>query len=140
MMKKKGRIINISSVVGRIDNVGQANYSVARAGIIGRLTKSFAKEYSSRNINVNALAPGFIASDMTAKLGTNIEKKILENIPLGNCQGMNQRPKDVSNTTTPVKTIVAVAQAITFALEDKESQISYFNACPSLWIPCPRPS
>ncbi|KAG8635568.1 hypothetical protein MANES_16G048001v8 [Manihot esculenta] len=78
----QGRIINISSVVGLVGNVGQANYSAAKAGVIG-LTKSVAKEYASRNINVNAVAPGFIASDMTAKLGSDIEKKILESIPLG---------------------------------------------------------
>ncbi|CAI9093258.1 OLC1v1028721C1 [Oldenlandia corymbosa var. corymbosa] len=82
MKKKKGRIINIASVVGLVGNVGQANYSAAKAGVIG-LTKSVAKEYSSRNINVNAVAPGFIASDMTAKLSSDIEKKILETIPLG---------------------------------------------------------
>ncbi|KAG5521916.1 hypothetical protein RHGRI_034215 [Rhododendron griersonianum] len=82
MKKKKGRIINIASVVGLVGNVGQANYSAAKAGVIG-LTKSVAKEYASRNINVNAVAPGFIASDMTAKLGGDIEKKILETIPLG---------------------------------------------------------
>ncbi|KAH7859085.1 hypothetical protein Vadar_031393 [Vaccinium darrowii] len=82
MKKKKGRIINIASVVGLVGNVGQANYSAAKAGVIG-LTKSVAKEYASRNINVNAVAPGFIASDMTAKLGGEIEKKILETIPLG---------------------------------------------------------
>ncbi|KAI5352052.1 PREDICTED: 3-oxoacyl- [Prunus dulcis] len=82
MKKKKGRIINIASVVGLVGNVGQANYSAAKAGVIG-LTKSVAKEYSSRHINVNAVAPGFIASDMTAKLGDDIEKKILETIPLG---------------------------------------------------------
>ncbi|KAK9278890.1 hypothetical protein L1049_028471 [Liquidambar formosana] len=82
MKKKKGRIINIASVVGLVGNVGQANYSAAKAGVIG-FTKSVAKEYSSRNINVNAVAPGFIASDMTAKLGEDIEKKILETIPLG---------------------------------------------------------
>ncbi|KAI3698348.1 hypothetical protein L2E82_41834 [Cichorium intybus] len=82
MKKKKGRIINIASVVGLVGNVGQANYSAAKAGVIG-FTKSVAKEYSSRNINVNAIAPGFIASDMTAKLGGDIEKKILETIPLG---------------------------------------------------------
>ncbi|CAN1150311.1 3-oxoacyl-[acyl-carrier-protein] reductase, chloroplastic, partial [Linum perenne] len=78
----KGRIINIASVVGLVGNVGQANYSAAKAGVIG-FTKSVAKEYASRNINVNAIAPGFIASDMTAKLGDDIEKKILGTIPLG---------------------------------------------------------
>ncbi|PSS26936.1 3-oxoacyl-[acyl-carrier-protein] reductase [Actinidia chinensis var. chinensis] len=82
MKKKKGRIINIASVVGLVGNVGQANYSAAKAGVIG-LTKTVAKEYASRNINVNAVAPGFIASDMTAKLGEDIEKKILGTIPLG---------------------------------------------------------
>ncbi|RYR35399.1 hypothetical protein Ahy_A10g050549 isoform C [Arachis hypogaea] len=82
MKKKKGRIINIASVVGLVGNVGQANYSAAKAGVIG-LTKTVAKEYSSRSITVNAVAPGFIASDMTAKLGEDIEKKILETIPLG---------------------------------------------------------
>ncbi|KAL0408517.1 UNVERIFIED_CONTAM: 3-oxoacyl-[acyl-carrier-protein] reductase, chloroplastic [Sesamum radiatum] len=81
MKKKKGRIINIASVVGLVGNVGQANYSAAKAGVIG-LTKTVAKEYASRNITVNAVAPGFIASDMTAKLGADFEKKILEAIPL----------------------------------------------------------
>ncbi|KAF8018560.1 hypothetical protein BT93_H3442 [Corymbia citriodora subsp. variegata] len=82
MKKRKGRIVNIASVVGLVGNVGQANYSAAKAGVIG-LTKTVAKEYASRNINVNAIAPGFIASDMTAKLGEEVEKKILETIPLG---------------------------------------------------------
>ncbi|XP_059441690.1 3-oxoacyl-[acyl-carrier-protein] reductase 4-like [Corylus avellana] len=82
MKKRKGRIINIASVVGLVGNAGQANYSAAKAGVIG-FTKSVAKEYASRNINVNAVAPGFIASDMTAKLGEDIEKKILGTIPLG---------------------------------------------------------
>uniref|UniRef100_A0A151U8T0 3-oxoacyl-[acyl-carrier-protein] reductase n=1 Tax=Cajanus cajan TaxID=3821 RepID=A0A151U8T0_CAJCA len=82
MKKKKGRIVNIASVVGLVGNVGQANYSAAKAGVIG-LTKTVAKEYASRNITVNAVAPGFIASDMTAKLGQDTEKKILETIPLG---------------------------------------------------------
>ena len=82
MKKRKGRIINIASVVGLVGNIGQANYSAAKAGVIG-LTKTVAKEYASRNINVNAIAPGFIASDMTAKLGEDIEKKILGTIPLG---------------------------------------------------------
>ncbi|XP_020112253.1 3-oxoacyl-[acyl-carrier-protein] reductase 4-like isoform X1 [Ananas comosus] len=82
MKKKKGRIINIASVVGLVGNVGQANYSAAKAGVIG-FTKTVAREYASRNINVNAVAPGFIASDMTAKLGEDLEKKILQTIPLG---------------------------------------------------------
>lgn len=82
MKKKKGRIINISSVVGLVGNSGQANYSAAKAGVIG-LTKAVAREYASRNINVNAVAPGFIASDMTAKLGEEIEKRTLSTIPLG---------------------------------------------------------
>ncbi|KAK9668130.1 hypothetical protein RND81_13G036600 [Saponaria officinalis] len=82
MKKKKGRIINIASVVGLTGNAGQANYSAAKAGVIG-FTKAVAREYASRSINVNAVAPGFIASDMTAKLSEDIEKKILSNIPLG---------------------------------------------------------
>ncbi|KAG9138133.1 hypothetical protein Leryth_001374 [Lithospermum erythrorhizon] len=83
MKRKKGRIVNVASVVGLTGNAGQANYSAAKAGVIG-FTKSVAREYASRNINVNAVAPGFIASDMTAKLGDEIESKILQNIPLGN--------------------------------------------------------
>nr|CAB3486772.1 unnamed protein product [Digitaria exilis] len=80
-MMKAGRIINVASVVGLTGNVGQANYSAAKAGVIG-FTKTVAREYASRNINVNAIAPGFIASDMTAELGEELEKKILSTIPL----------------------------------------------------------
>ncbi|KAL1550427.1 3-oxoacyl-[acyl-carrier-protein] reductase, chloroplastic [Salvia divinorum] len=69
--------------VGLVGNVGQANYSAAKAGVIG-LTKTAAKEYSSRNITVmNVVAPRFIASDMTSKLGAEFEKKIFDAIPLG---------------------------------------------------------
>ncbi|XP_061360763.1 3-oxoacyl-[acyl-carrier-protein] reductase, chloroplastic-like isoform X2 [Gastrolobium bilobum] len=82
MMKKKGRIVNIVSIIGLVGNVGQANYSAAKAGVIG-LTKTVAKEYASRSITVNAVAPGFIASDMTAKLGPEFERKVSERIPLG---------------------------------------------------------
>jgi 3-oxoacyl-[acyl-carrier protein] reductase len=80
--KKKGRIINITSVVGQVGNPGQANYSAAKAGVIG-FTKSVAREYAGRNILVNAVAPGFIASDMTAVLDKSLEEKILGSIPLG---------------------------------------------------------
>ncbi|XP_071692109.1 3-oxoacyl-[acyl-carrier-protein] reductase 4-like [Rutidosis leptorrhynchoides] len=82
MKKRKGRVINIASIVGVVGNVGQANYSAAKGGVIS-FTKTVAREYASRGITVNAVAPGFIASDMTATLGDEIEKKILQTIPLG---------------------------------------------------------
>ena len=80
--RKSGRIINITSVVGLFGNAGQANYASAKAGVIG-LTKSVAREYSARGITCNAIAPGFIASDMTAELSKEIEAKILGVVPLG---------------------------------------------------------
>lgn len=80
--KRRGRIINIASVVGITGNAGQANYSAAKAGVIG-LTKTVAREYAGRNITCNAVAPGFIASDMTAELSEKIEEQILKTIPLG---------------------------------------------------------
>ncbi|RJP28185.1 MAG: 3-oxoacyl-[acyl-carrier-protein] reductase [Candidatus Omnitrophota bacterium] len=77
-----GKIVNIASIIGIIGNVGQANYSASKAGIIA-LTKSTAKELSSRNINVNAVAPGFIQTEMTAKLPDEVKQKMLTAIPLG---------------------------------------------------------
>jgi 3-oxoacyl-[acyl-carrier protein] reductase len=83
MMKQRyGRIINISSVVGANGNPGQANYVAAKAGIIG-LTKAVAKELASRNITVNAVAPGFIETDMTDVVGEKVRATMLEQIPMG---------------------------------------------------------
>ena len=81
MKRRSGRIINISSVVGVIGNRGQANYAASKAGLIG-LTKSVAKELASRNILCNAVAPGFIATDMTAALGDDQRKALEGQIPL----------------------------------------------------------
>jgi 3-oxoacyl-[acyl-carrier protein] reductase len=80
--QRKGRIINMSSVAGVYGNAGQANYSASKAGLIG-LTKSLAKEMGSRNITVNAVAPGFIDTDMTASLSDDLKKTAVERIPLG---------------------------------------------------------
>lgn len=83
MMKQRvGRIINIASVSGVTGNMGQANYSASKAGIIG-LTKATAKELAARNITVNAIAPGFIATEMTDKLNDAVKEAAVKNIPLG---------------------------------------------------------
>ncbi len=81
MKERKGRIINISSVVGISGNAGQTNYAASKAGIIG-FTKSLAKEVASRNILVNAIAPGFIQTDMTNILKENVKDEIARTIPL----------------------------------------------------------
>ena len=81
MKKRSGRIINIASVVGIIGNPGQTNYAAAKAGVIG-FTKSAAKEMAGRGITVNAIAPGFIETDMTAVLSDKVKEEMLKGIPL----------------------------------------------------------
>ena len=82
MLKARGgAVINMSSVVGQSGNGGQVNYSASKAGIIG-LTKSMAKEFASRGVRVNAVAPGFVKTDMTDKLSAEIKEAVLESIPL----------------------------------------------------------
>lgn len=81
MSQRYGKIVNITSVVAIVGNPGQANYVAAKAGVIG-ITKSNAKELASRNINVNAVAPGFIATDMTAKLNEKQKEAILTGVPI----------------------------------------------------------
>lgn len=93
MMKKRyGKIINITSVVGIMGNAGQGNYSASKAGVIG-FTKSMAKELASRGIRVNAIAPGFIQTDMTESLNDEIKDSMLNAIPLNSFGN----PKDIAN-------------------------------------------
>jgi 3-oxoacyl-[acyl-carrier protein] reductase len=80
--QRSGRIINIASVIGLIGNAGQSNYAASKAALIG-FTKSVAKELATRGITVNAIAPGFIETDMTAALGDKVREGILGNVPLG---------------------------------------------------------
>lgn len=106
MRERWGRIVNISSVVGLMGNVGQANYVASKAGLIG-LTKTLALELASRNITVNAVAPGFIETDMTRVLPEEIKQKMLARIPLAR---MGQ-PADV-------------AAAVRFLVSDAASYIT----------------
>jgi 3-oxoacyl-[acyl-carrier protein] reductase len=92
LRNKAGSIINISSVVGLIGNPGQSNYGASKAGIIG-LTKSLAKEFGSRNITVNAIAPGFIETEMTEKLSDEIKEYYLKQIPLNRLG----QPEDIAD-------------------------------------------
>jgi 3-oxoacyl-[acyl-carrier protein] reductase len=90
--QRSGRIINIASVIGLIGNAGQCNYAASKAGLIG-LTKSVARELASRSITCNAIAPGFITTDMTSVLGEEVRADLLKRIPL-NCLG---EPEDIAH-------------------------------------------
>lgn len=106
MRQRAGRIVNLASVVGIAGNPGQANYVAAKAGVIG-LTKTSAKELASRNITVNAVAPGFIATDMTDVLGDDLKTQLLTSIPLGKLG----KPEDI-------------AHAVAFFLSDEAAYIT----------------
>jgi len=92
MRERWGRIINVASVVGQMGNAGQANYVTSKAGIIG-LTKSLAQELASRSITANAVAPGFIETDMTAKLSQEVRDRMMATVPLKRFG----QPEDVAN-------------------------------------------
>lgn len=92
MKQRSGRIINISSIVGVVGNAGQINYSASKAGLLG-LTKSLAKEVASRGITVNAVAPGFIETEMTAVLSEAVVEGMMKNIPLKKFG----KPEDIAN-------------------------------------------
>jgi len=104
--KRYGRIVNISSVIGCIGNIGQANYAASKAGIIG-FSKSIAREFARKNITCNVVAPGFIETDMTNKLGEEVKSTYLDRIPLG-----------------VFGTVQDVTHAVIFLASDKASYIT----------------
>jgi 3-oxoacyl-[acyl-carrier protein] reductase len=92
MRNRWGRIVNMASVVGQAGSVGQANYAASKAGLIG-VTKTVAQEMASRGITVNAIAPGYIDTDMTQALPEDVRKKILAGVPMGRMG----TPQDIAN-------------------------------------------
>ena len=93
LKNKKGKIINITSVVGHTGNIGQANYTASKAGLVA-MSKSFALEYGKKNININCVSPGFITTDMTNKIDENYKETLKSRIPMDRFGD----PKDVANT------------------------------------------
>ena len=100
LRKRSGRIINIASVVGLVGNAGQGNYAAAKAGLIG-FTKSIAREVASRSITVNAVAPGYIETDMTDALPENVKAQILAQVPLGRLGAPNDVAEVVAFLASP---------------------------------------
>ena len=100
LMKGRGRIVNVSSVVGLSGNAGQANYAASKAGIVG-LTLSMAKELASRGVCVNAVAPGFVATDMTAALDEKAAAQLAADIPLGRIAGPDEIARAVEFLAGP---------------------------------------
>ena len=90
--QRAGKIVNIASVVGQMGNAGQANYAASKAGLIG-LTKTLAREFAARNVQVNAVAPGFINTEMTAMLPDDVKQHFINNIPAG-CFGSAENVAD----------------------------------------------
>ena len=113
LRSKDGSIVNITSVIGLIGNVGQANYAASKAGLVG-FSKSLAKEFAPRNIRVNCVAPGFIQTDMTQSLGEGITQNIKDNIALGKLGEVQD-----------------IANAVSFLVSDKAAYITgqTLNVC-----------
>jgi 3-oxoacyl-[acyl-carrier protein] reductase len=108
MKQREGRIVNVSSVIGLRGNAGQANYAASKAGIVG-FTKSVARELASRGVTANVVAPGFIDTDMTAKLADEQKRSVLESVPLGRMGGAGDVADAVLFLASPLAAYVTGA-------------------------------
>jgi len=127
MRQKYGRIINITSVAGVTGNAGQTNYSASKAGMIG-FTKAMAKEYGNRNITVNAVAPGFVPTDLTNPLPQEIKDQMLKLTPLGRFGSVD----DVANTVAFFASDAAsyITGQVLRVLEDGKTSLAFADFCP----------